>query len=160
MTREEMQAEARHLSEEGLSQAAIAAQLGVHHTTVWRWLNPDRERVLRERATPRMREWQAKRDRSPEGRNRCESCGGWCGVGSRRNGARICRQCRQVQGEQGEQRIAQMWCDGASLAQIETALGYAPNSIGPRIAQMRKKGWVLPYRRPGWEPKHTGVRAA
>lgn len=62
MTREQKIEEAKRMRAEGLSYPKIGKQLGVSHSTVFSWLNPE----FRER----QRELDHKRRATPEGRER------------------------------------------------------------------------------------------
>lgn len=100
--------------------------------------------VIAHRAVLKQRrDERANARRLSEGR--CESCGGGCLKGSR-----TCRACRTSATHSRRVRIATMYAEGATTAELAVALGCAHGAVSVALAKMRRDGWDLPYRRVGW----------
>ena len=144
----EVRDEGRRRALEGESPYAIARDLGVSRSVVYQWAWPERygESLRREA----KRAWEHAHDRGT-----CP-CGAATTIGAKRQGVIHCAACeremRKVGRAMREERIAALWLDGLSLKDIAIAIGSPGLQIGPFLAQMRAKGWDLPYRRAGWVP--------
>lgn len=152
MTRDEKVAKARELRDEGLSQSEIARRVGVTPSAVFKWLNPDRAReyARRDRARPGRQEsknaWLRERDRSPEGRSICETCGGLCGIASRKHGYRECMACKRLRRKTRGHEIERLWAEGRTLREIRERFGWSAGRIAMEMDWLRKNGFDLPYR--------------
>lgn len=81
--RENLLERATELRDRGLYYRQIAAELGTSVNRTWRLLNPERQRLIEQRANERKRRWDRHNYWRP-----CPRCGG--GMSKR---AKQCRDC-------------------------------------------------------------------
>jgi transposase len=155
MTRDEKIAKARELRDQGLTHRAIGDRLGVTHSCVTKWLNPNlaREWARRQEAKPstaaRKRAW----DRAH--RATCPRCGGLRGqataIPSRADG--LCVNCdnaaRAAEADVTARKVVALWADGKKFSEICAAMGWSKGTLSAMMDRYRKAGYDLPYRRQG-----------
>lgn len=138
-------------SGDGMAYSEVAARLGVDHSTVWGWLNPEGARAIDQRSNakrgPAKRAWENEHDRG-----RCP-CGSDLGVGASRRGFQTCDECCQEMKRIGRamrmQPVYEMWHAGAALREIADVMSMTTRTAGYHVSIMRLEGWDMPYRRPG-----------
>ena len=95
MTREQKIAEARKLHAKGWAVVRIGRQLGVAHSTVWRWLNPERAREHAARDNARRN--KAKQEWARSKADPCVDCGGTVSKAKRTRCGRCAREHEQAE---------------------------------------------------------------
>ncbi len=145
MTRAEKVARARELRDGGARYQAIAEQLDVSTTTIYRWLNPERVAPYRNgRAIDPERTRELDRRYSATHRTECERCGGDRPRGS--HAGPLCRTCISADADRVARQIEGWWTDGISSPEIQRRLGWTKGHLARQIHLLREKGYELPYR--------------
>lgn len=151
MTRADQLELARQMRAKGASYRAIARATGLHISTVWRVLNPERAAEVVRASNARRHEaklaWAHEHDRET-----CPNCGGRMGVGSKRKHTRLCESCRRsaerTRVHKRRERIQALWNDGRAIREVAAVLDSTPGSIQVELVRMRKEGWYVPCRYP------------
>lgn len=90
----------------------------------------------------------------------CPRCGGEMAAG---RGYQRCIHCWNAEVTAGHRErmddIAQMWNEGATLAEIQAYMGYAENSRPPILSEMMALG-LIQARREGYRRRHAERDAA
>lgn len=153
----------------GMTQKAIAAELGVSEYSVSVYLNPDAAQryaataQAKERTAEKRREWADQNSRLI-----CE-CGGRMATWSKYTGGERCKSCHRMslrigdarsdmplldqiidERESHDDRVFQAWHrmlrDGSSVADVAKLLGIGKPALLQHVQQLREDGRDLPYR--------------
>lgn len=139
---------ARHLRASGMTYAAVASNLGLSETTVYKRLNPERTRRYNRQSNARRGrqklDWAAGQARRPERRGRCQRCDGEMGIGVLQDGE--CARCRTKRVNEEAQTAERMWSQGAAFIEIAEHLGRSKGSLSGMFSQWRSEGRDLPRR--------------
>jgi transcriptional regulator with XRE-family HTH domain len=143
--KDQLVAEAKRLKKNGLTYNEIGGQLGVAYSTIWRWLNPDRQRKIEQRRRGYKREWD-RADTHP-----CSSCGAPVSRKTER-----CRECFSSEGREDRlwrwERIKELWDAGLPLSRMARRLGTTDGTVSVEIAKCEHEfGQKLVPRRANWK---------
>lgn len=146
----EMRVRARELRAAGLSYRAVAAELGITHPTVIKWLNP----AVAARAAASARAWEerTREERRPQRtarqrRARRAAHGRCCARCERPCDGKLCRRCFC---ERRSVRIAlvhRLWMKGVATAEIARRMQTTRAAIGSLVQEGRRRGIDFPRRR-------------
>jgi transposase len=166
-SRDEKIAQAQRLRSEGLTYRDIGEQLGVTHSAVIKWLDPERERKRQRRDNQRPERKQAKRawERAvysdPARRKPCPSCGR--PTGSLLWDSRSPQECAACRHERRLARWVQIeawWAQGLLRREICERLDWTQRRLSAELGRMRKAGRDVPPRPRGRFKHHREQVAA
>lgn len=146
---------ARELKDQGLSNAEIARRLGVTPSAITKWLNPEKtqewNRIQNAKRHQAKLRWQNEKDRSPEGRGECQSCGQLKGIGMGRHGVTgICIYCIGAEHDRKGTEYERLWAEGKKFREIQKEMDWSPGMVRKMLDEYRGQGYNLPYRyKPG-----------
>jgi DNA-binding CsgD family transcriptional regulator len=169
LSRQQKIEKAQLLRVKGLTYQEIGDRLGVHFSTVYKWLNPSKTREYNKKDEARPGRKAEKKQWYDLNRAACPECGSDMGCGSTipsRRPAR-CSTCHffslAERKEARDNKIEQWWAEGLTLVEIAARLDSTVNSIGTSINRLRAAGRPLPYRRavyPAGKPRFPEQVAA
>lgn len=140
---------ARVLRAEGLTYRAIAEQLGVGPSAVYKRLNPGAARRYSRASNGRRRGVKREHERAQiqreDRRGRCTRCCGLMGAGVPDDG--VCSACRERESAEQRQRLADLWAAGATVEAIAADLGLTVPALRTKIARIRARSpGAIPHR--------------
>jgi AcrR family transcriptional regulator len=139
--------EAARLRGEGLTYEEISRRLGVSTTTVWRYCNPERQRVKEAGRNAYKRKWENAMRAS------CSSCGGPMAAGSiRADGSRGARTngdlCAGCISRRRVDLVLEMWrlreAEGLTNVGIGERLDVPPQTVATELSRLRALGFSVP----------------
>ena len=144
----------RQLREQKWSYQRIADTIypdvprGAAYRRVYKALNREQVRRWDSASEKRNRARITQRDlqRRRETADRCETCGDLlCRPGAKSP----CAKCRKKKREENLRWIVQAWNAGVPTSQIAAATGMSANGVSAEIAEARRRGMEVAWRRPG-----------
>ena len=156
--------EALRLREQGLTYREIGERIGRTTGTVSSTITRLTNAEYREAERARSRAYKDRNRASVRASNleyRDRRATGRCACGQRiSDSGNICGTCkRSAAAERRRERIAGLWAQGLTEAQVAAELGITHGSIRVEMARMRRAGWDLPCRYPANEAKRQAVAA-
>lgn len=145
----------KQMRADGHSLQEIATTVGMSYQAVRKALDPDGEKVRRQRDNAKRaadkRAWENANDRPA-----CESCGKAMGAGAHRHGYTSCWDCRL---KRAEERTAEMVRlrneDGLSNREIAERIGSTLCAVATELSRARRRGEHVAH-----DPYMLGVRRA
>ena len=167
MTRDEKIAQAYGLRfVGGWHLQSIATELDVRYSTIWKWLNPERNaeinRLNNVRRAPLKRAWENNM------RATCSTCGGPMRSGSLKvdGSTRVIKggRCAECLTQHRVQKVLEMWRLRNDLGLLNTEiaerLGVSQQVVATELTRLRALGYEVrcsPYR--GWDKRPTKASA-
>lgn len=142
---------ARELRAAGETYAAIARSVGVHVTTLRRWIVPgeaERSRAIsrayKDRHRAAMRAYGRRYVATHKAE--CPQCGGEMNRETARREGK-CEQCHADDVHRRAVQIKGWWAAGLLRKEIAANLGWSLGRISVEMHRLRERGYRLPYRR-------------
>lgn len=145
MTKEQKVKKAQQLRAQGLTHREIGERMGVTHSAVVKWLNPDATREYNRRDLERPGRHDAKLAEGRKPGGVCRLCGGPISCNSVRGGHTRCQECRQAEAERKREQIIEGYRAGLTAWQISEQTGIPHHSVTVEACRLRSQGVDLAH---------------